>query len=175
MHCEERMSKPRPLKKDALDLLAEGDPKKIIALMFWRERFKNPGMSLQITEKDLQGFEECVTYLGVKAEVSIYRPQGRPAQEAVPAEKGKRGIAARAAEPPRPFVFVGVVDGQGNQIKPIENNEEDADLRDLANEVRKAKDRAPQLAALLIGMCQSGTFSTSEIQDAARALTVLAA
>lgn len=167
------MAKAKAAKKDALDLLAEGDPKKIIALMFWRERFRNPDMSLQITEQDLKGFEDCVTYLGVEPDVSIYRPQGRPAQEAIPASPGKRGIAARPAEPPRPFVFVGVTDKQGNQIKPIENNEEDADRRDQANELRRYRDKAVQLSSLLLGMCQSGTFSTSEIQEAARALTIL--
>lgn len=167
------MAKAKAAKKDALDLLAEGDPKKIIALMLWRERFTNPDMSLQISEQDLKGFDDCVTYLGVEPEVSIYRPQGRPAQEAIPASPGKRGIAARPAEPPRPFVFVGVTDKQGNQLKPIENNEEDADRRDQANEIRRYRDKAGQLSSLLLGMCQSGTFSTSEIQEAARALTIL--
>jgi hypothetical protein len=163
-----------PAAKDVLDQLAEGPLEKLVMLMFWRERFRNPEMSLQITEQDLKGFEDCMTYLDVKPQLAAYRPQGRPAQEAVPARPGHRGVAARPAEPPRPFVFLGVVDGKGYQLKPIENNEDDAARRDEANAVRRAREKAPQLASLLLGMCQQGTFSNAEIQDAARTLTVLA-
>lgn len=161
-------------KKDSLDLLAEGDPKKIIALLLWRDRFRNPEMSAHVTLEDLDGFEQCSDYLGVTTQVSIFRPQGRPAQEAVATTPGKRGIAARAAEPPRDYVFVGVVDKDGNSIKPIESTEENADRRDAANALRSSREKGPRLAALLRGACQSGTYSTAEIQEAAQALEVLA-
>lgn len=167
------MAKAKAAPKDALDLLAESDPKKIIQLLFWRDRFRNPDMSAHVTLEDLEEFEECVKYLGVTPQISIFRPQGRPAQEAVQAVPGKRGIAARPAEPPRQYVFVGVVDKDGNSIKPIESNEENAERRDAANTLRRFREKAPQLAALLRGACQSGTFSTSEIQEAAQALDVL--
>lgn len=168
------MAKAKAVPKDALDLLAESDPKKIIQLLMWRDRFRNPEMSAHLTLDDLEGFEQCVAYLGVTPQVSIFRPQGRPAQEAVPATPGKRGIAARAAEPARAYVFVGVVDKDGNSIKPIESDEESAQKRDAANALRSFREKAPRLAALLRGACQSGTFSTSEIQEAAQALEVLA-
>lgn len=167
------MAKAKAVPKDALDLLAESDPKKIIQLLFWRDRFRNPEMSAHITLEDLKGFDECVKYLGVTPQVSIFRPQGRPAQEAVPAVPGKRGIAARPAEPARAYVFVGVVDKDGNSIKPIESTEENAERRDVANTLRRFREKGPHLAALLRGACQSGTFSTSEVQDAAQALEVL--
>lgn len=165
--------------QDALDALASGDPKDVIALLFWRERFRNPDMSLHITKEDVEKFRASCAFLNVEPQVSIYRPEGRPAQEAVPAiqaspgKAAQRGIPARPAEPPRPYVFVGVTDAQGNTLKPIENDEEDAQRRDDANNVRRWKDKAPMLASLLTGMMQSGTFSNAEIAEAVEALRVL--
>lgn len=165
---------------DALDALATGDPKDVIALLFWRERFRNPDMSVHITKEDLDKFHASVEFLGVTPQVSIYRPEGRPAQEAVAAvpgahgKTGTRAIPARPAEPPRPYVFVGVTDAQGNILKPIESDEDDAQRRDDANNVRRWKDKAPMLASLLVSMATSGTFSNAEIGEAAEALRVLA-
>lgn len=166
--------------QDALDALANGDPKNVIALLFWLDRFRNPELSAQITAADVEKFNASCAYLGVEPQVSIYRPEGRPAQEAVaavaaaPGRPARRGIPARPAEPARPYVFVGVTDKDGNQIKPIESDEDDAKQRDEAALVRKYKDRAGMLAGLLLGMCQSGTFSNAEIQEAVEALRVLA-
>lgn len=161
--------------KDALDLLAEGPLEHVVMLMLWKQRFANPEMSMHIALSDIRGLGDCVAYLGVEPQLAVYRPQGRPAQEAIPAAQGKRAIPARPAEPPRPFVYVGLVDKQGNQLKPIENNEEDAERRDRAEDIRRAKEAALRLSGLLLGMCQQGTYSTAEITEAARALQTLAA
>lgn len=166
------MAKP---KKDALDKLAEADPREIIALILWKDRHRNPDMAVQITEKDLAGFRACVDYLEVEPEVSIIRPQGRPAQVAIPAAGKRRGTPARPAEPPRPFVAVNLVaKGTMNAIKPIENNEEDAKIRDQTDALRRYRDKANELASVLLRDVASGQFSTSTIQEAAQALVAMA-
>lgn len=161
-------------KKDALDQLAEGDAKKVISLLLWKQRFNNPDMAVHITEADITGFEDSCRYLNVTPDVAIVRPQGRPAQEAIPAQGKQRAVPGRAAEPARPYVYVGVVaKGTMDQLKPIENNEADADKRDTANMVRTAKEKAPALATMLLSAAQTGTYSTSDLVDAANALNVL--
>lgn len=166
------MAKP---KKDVLDKLAEADPKEIIALMLWKDRHRNPDMAEQITEKDIAGFRACTDYLGVDPEVAIFRPQGRPAQAAVPAAGRNRAVPARPAEPARPFVAVNLVaKGTMNAIKPIENNEEDAKVRDQADALRRYRDKAGSLASQLMQDVAAGQFSTSTIQEAAQALVALA-
>jgi hypothetical protein len=165
-------------KKDLLDRWADEankDPKKLVALMFWRERHRNPEMAIQITEKDISGFQGCVDYLEVTPEVVIIRPQGRPAQAGQPARGRLKAVPARPAEPPRPFVAVNLVNaGTMDSFKPIENNEEDAKVRDQAELVRRAKDKASQLAAQLMHDAASGTFSTATMTEAAQALQALA-
>lgn len=160
---------------DALDQLAEGDPRRVIALMLWKDRHRNPDMAVQITEKDITGFDECCAYLEVKPEVSIVRPKGRPAQAPIAAQGQRRAVPGRAAEPPRPFVAVNVVQkGTQNAIKPIENNEEDARLRDRADALRRYRDNAQALSSQLLKDAASGQFSSSTIQEAAQALLSLA-
>lgn len=166
------MAKP---KKDALDKLAEADPREIIALMLWKDRHRNPDMALQITEKDIEGFRACVDYLEVEPDVSIFRPQGRPAQAAIPPQGRNRGVPARPAEPPRPFVAVNLVaKGTINAIKPIENNEEDAKLRDSGEELRRWREKAPFIAQQMLSDIASRQYSTATMQEAAQALSALA-
>lgn len=161
-------------KKDALDQLAEADPREILALILWKDRHRNPEMAVQISEKDLKGFRDCMTYLEVTPEVVVFRPQGRPAQPAIPAAGNRRGTPARPAEPPRPFVAVNLVaKGTMNAIKPIENNEEDAQLRDAGDARRRYADRAPVIAQALMGGIASREYSTATMQEAAEALMAL--
>lgn len=162
-------------KKDELDHLAEGDPKEVIALMLWRARHHNPELSQQITLKDIHAFRSSCDYMGAVPEVVIVRPEGRLAQEAIPAAGNRRGVAARPAEPPRPYVFVGVVEkGSMNSIKPIESDEDGAQRRDEATAIRRHVERANALSGILIAACQAGTFSTAEITEAAQTLQALA-
>jgi hypothetical protein len=60
---------------DPLDELAQGDPLRVIALMLWKNRHREPDMYVQITERDIEGFEACVNYLKVKPTVLIKRPR----------------------------------------------------------------------------------------------------
>lgn len=163
---------------DQLDQFAQEaakDPRKVIALMLWKERFRNPEMALQITEHDIKGFNDCVQYLEVTPDVLIVRPQGRPAQDAVPAQGKRRAVPARAGEPPRPFVAVNMVaKGTVNSIKPIENNEEDAKRRDEAEALRRVRDRAAGIAAALMADLAQSQFSTNTVREAAAALQTLA-
>lgn len=166
------MPNPNP-KQHPLDALAK-DSERVMALMLWVNRHRNPDLFAQITEKDLAGFEDCMRYLKVKPQVRIFRPEGLPAQAAIPATHHRRAVPAREATPPKPFVMVTLVDEKGDAIRPVENNEEDYDRAQDATQVRKARDQAPQLAQLILNQARTGEYSLSDITDAANALLTLA-
>lgn len=164
-----------PAKKDALDQLAEGGAEGVIALMLWQARKRNPDMYVQITEVDIKGFTDCTRYLKVVPEVQIFRPQGIPAQPAIPAAGSRRAVPAREAQPPKPYVMVRLVEkGTSNGIRPVENNEEDYDAQQQRARVMAAKDKAAGLAHRLIQQANSGEYSLSDMSDAAQALVTLA-
>lgn len=174
------MGRPKGSKKvlDTLDQLAadgNANPRRIIALLLWQDRHRNPEMSRQITENDLKGFTDCVNYLETETDVVILRPQGHPGTAGVPAVGKRRAVPARPAEGPRAWVTVNLVRrGTMDSVKPIENNEDDARLRDQAEDVRRWRDKAAGIARELISGAASGSYSTSVMQEAAQALNVLA-
>ena len=148
---------------DKLDVLATADPLKIIALMLWKQRMREPDLYVQLEEKDIDGLQQCCDYLKVEPQVHIIRPEGTPPQPAVPASQGRRAVPAQPATPPRPFVIVALVDAKtGDRIVPVENNQEDFDLSRHAARVRKARDQAPMLAARLMEQGQIGRASCRE-------------
>lgn len=159
---------------DALDKLAAADPREIIALMLWQNRMKNPELSIMITEKDLTGWSNCTSYLKVTPKVKIIRPQGRPASPSRPATATRSAIPGYAAEPPRPYVLVQIVDQAGDSIRPVEDNEQDYDRARRADKRLKAKDQARDLAAGLKAQVASGTFSSDSINAVCEALGLLA-
>lgn len=162
-------------KLDPLDALAQGDTKRIIALLLWKRRLQNPDMAEQITEEDLKGFDDCMTYQEIEPDVLIERPQGTPAQPMIPAAANRRAVPARPATPPRPFVRVVLVEkGTENGIRPVENNEEDFDAAKQMEQVRHARDNAQSLATRLVQQARTGEFSLSDMQDAAEALLTMA-
>lgn len=171
------MAKSRTTSKikeiSKLDVLPD-DPLRVIALMLWKNRHREPDMYVQITEQDIIGLDDCTRYLEVKPVVRIERPGGLPAQDAIPASRNRRAVPARSAMPPKPYVVVTLVDEQGNLIKPIENNEADYDTAQESTAIRAAKDKAPQLAQMIVRQASSGEISLSDIQDAANALVILA-
>ncbi len=158
---------------DPLDALTQGDPLQVIAVMLWKNRMREPDMYVKIDEHDLKGFQDCVGYLKVKPTVKIARPQGVPAQAAIPATANRRAVPAREAIPPRPYVLVTLVDEKGDAIRPVENNEEDFDAAKASAEVRRARDQAPDIAQRIVNQARSGEYSLSDIQDAANALLIL--
>lgn len=156
-------------------MLADGPVLDVLALVLWKDRHRNPDMTVLIREEDIKGFSDCTTYLKLKPAVRIVRPKGAPAMPAVAATRTRSAVPARPAEPPRPWVVVGVVEaGTENIIKPIENSEAGALLRDQADAVRRARERAPMLAQQLLADATAGVFSTAMIHEAAQALTALA-
>lgn len=168
-------TKPKTPKLDPLDALAQGDLKRVIALILWKARLREPDMYVQIDEKDIAGFDDCMRYLKVKPDVMVKRPQGLPAQAAIPAQGNRRAVTLRPATPPKPFVIVSLVEeGTENVIRPVENNEVDFDSAKDAAAIRKAREQAPDLASRLIKQASSGETSLSDMQDAANALLILA-
>lgn len=141
--------------------------------MLWVNRRVQPDLYAQITAEDLKGFDDCVNYLGVRPTVQIHRPQGLPAQPAIPPTTRSRGVPAREAEPPRPYVIISLTDEQGNAIVPVENNQVDYDRSQDAAAVRHARDNAPDLASRLMDQAQTGEFSVSIMRDASDALLLL--
>lgn len=157
---------------DPLDAAA-ADPLRALALILWQDRMRNPDLYRQITENDIQGLDDCTRYLKVKPRVVIERPQGLPAQEAIPAQGNRRAVPARAATPPKPFVIVKLVDEKGDAIRPVENNQEDYDAAQAAGQVAKARSDASMLANQLINQARTGEYSLAIMQEAANALLIL--
>lgn len=161
--------------KDALDALAIGPLKDVIALMLWKNRHNQPELYVQLTERDLSGFKACVDYLHVVPEVRIVRPQGLPGHDGVQATKTRSAIPPQGPTPPKPYVIVALVErGTENAIRPVENNEEDWQAAEEAKNFNRARDRALQLAGELQQVAATGNFSSSVIQDAAQCLVALA-
>ena len=170
------MAKPKKAAPppDPLNAFADGDPFKAVAILLWKDRHRNPEMAVQVTPADLKGFAECVQYLKVTPEVRIHRPEGRPAQAAVPERAGRSAIPARPAEPPRPYVMIQLVDKDGSAIKPVENNEDDYQRGIQADKRRQAREQADSLVTALRGELASGDFNKSTIDGVCDALLVLA-
>jgi len=162
-------------KQDALDALATGDPKKVMALMLWTARRQNPDMYVKIDARDIETFDACMTYQKVAADVMVKRPAGLQPQAGIPATHNRRAVPAREGAPAKPYVIVALVErGTENAIRPIESTEDDYEAAQQAGKVRAARDRARSLATLIVRQAQSGETSLSDIKDAADALMLLA-
>ncbi len=163
--CEVDIVSSDPLEEVALDF------RKAIALILWKFRFHNPGMTVLITDEDLKAYRDCVTYLQSGAikgepEVRIERDKGRPA---APGKEGTTipGIA------PRNFVTVALVEkGTWNAIRPVENNEKDYNL---SQQLIAARTQAKVVAQNLLSDLSTGSLSYDTIRTAAHLLQVLSA
>lgn len=163
--------------RDELDRFvaqAKQDPRLAIMLMLWVARTREPDCYVKLTEHDVKGFQDCVNYLKVKPDVLIHREGGQPAHGPIPARGNRRGIPAREATPAKPYAVVALVEkGTMNAIRPVENNQEDFDRSQELAQIKRARDLAPDLAARLLHASRSGDFSSSDLQDAANALSLL--
>jgi len=165
-------------EKDALDTFVERankQPATAVMLMLWQNRHANPEMTITITEKDIKGFTDCVEYLDVKPVIRITRPQGLPAQEAIPPMGNRRAVPGRVAQPPKPFAVIQMTDLDGNAIVPVENNEADQDAGRAMRAKARIRETAPELAKQLLASIGPGaTINDELIREAAGALKALA-
>lgn len=161
--------------KDALDALALGPAKDVIALMLWKNRHNEPELNVQLTERDLSGFRACCEYLHVTPEVRIVRPQGMPGHGGIPATRTRSAIPPQEPTPPKPYVVVALVEkGTENRIVPVESDPKDWEAAQEAKNFANARDRALQLAGELQRAAATGDFSSSILNDAASCLAALA-
>jgi hypothetical protein len=161
--------------KDALDALALGPVKDVLALMLWKNRHNEPDMAVKLTEHDLRGFHACTEYLRVVPEVRIVRPQGLPGHGGIPATRTRSAIPPQEPTPPKPYVVVTLVEkGTENAIRPVENNETDHAAAAEAREFRHARDIALQIAGQLQRDVATGNYSSSTIDEAVKCLVALA-
>ena len=163
---------------DALDQFAKaadlGNRDIAIMLMFWKNRHQESPFTMDITAKDLQGFEECIKYLDVMPQIKIFRPQGKPAHPGSPATDTRSAIPPSPAGKPKAYVVIQMVDQEGNTFVPIENNEDDLARGQEAKRIQRIRESAPQLAGQLMADLQANTTSNATITEAAEALKLLA-
>lgn len=145
-----------------------------VAMLLWKDRFNNPGMSVQVHPEDITKLDACINYLGIQPKVVVRRPQGRPAQAEQPARGERKAIPAREADPPKNYLVIELVDQDGHTFRPIENDEESAKLRDERIEADKLKDRAPVIAQQLLDEMAAKTTVDSTQREAARMLVAMA-
>ena len=163
-------------KTDELDALAAGPLENVIAAMLWKNRHREPSMTMVLRRQDLQGLSDCCTYLKLVPQVVVLRPPGREAIPATPPRGNRPGIPAQPAEPPRPHVVVALVNkGTMDAIRPLENNDEDAELLVREEHRRRMQSKASFLAQAAIRMSSNGDVSTSELRDIAECLQAFSA
>lgn len=158
------MSEP----KDALDTFverAQQNPAIALAMLLWKDRLRTPEFTIMVTEKDLKAFEDCIEYLKVKPTVKIERPQGLPAQPPTPAVGSRRATPGRAAQPPKPFALIQMVDAEGNSFVAIENDQEAFDTAERAKALAALRQKAPIIASQLeVELSQNITSSDTQTQ-----------
>ena len=163
---------------DELDQVAKaaalGNRDIAIMLMFWKNRHQESPFTMDVSLKDLQGFEECIKYLDVVPQIKVFRPQGKPAHPGSPATETRSAIPPSPAGKPTASVVVQMVDQEGNAFVPIENNEDDLARGQEAKRIQRIRESAPQLAGQLMADLQSNTTSNATITEAAEALKLLA-
>lgn len=152
----------KAVPKTPLHAFANAGSDQHLALVLWMNRIHNPDLTVKVTEADLAAYMACMSYLKVTPQLKIVQ---RPTYVGITlVEKG-----TEIKEPN------GTVTSEGNAIKPVENNEADFARSQAAEEIRRIKERAPELANRLIIDAQAGTFSSDMVIEAARTILALAA
>ena len=151
----------KAVPKTPLQAFAQADPEQHMALMLWMNRINNPELTVKVTEEDLTAYMACMSYLKTTPQLKIVQ---RPKYVAITlVEKG-----TEIKDPD------GTVTSEGNAIRPVENNEADFNRSQAAEEIRRIKERAPDLANRLTIDAQAGTFSSDMVIEAARTIMTLA-
>lgn len=167
-----------PLERDdILDKFAKQPLERVLELVFWKLRHKQPDMAVLIEEKDIVGFDQCMAYQSIIPAIMVHRPKGRPANPGSPAIGKRRAVPATPAEPDRPFVIVALVEkGKQNTIKPVENNEDDYKRGELVRAQAVARGRCQTLAqALRNGTVNMDLVTSGMLEEAAQTLITLGA
>ena len=169
------MATKKPARQDPLDALASGPLENVIAQILWKNRHRDPSMTVVIRPADLQGLADCCAHLKVTPSVAIVRPAGREATPAVPPKGNRPGIPAMPAEPARPQVVVALVaKGTMDAIVPLENNDDDAQILHRETERRRWQSKAQQLAMSASSMAGRGDVSTAVLGEIAECLQAFA-
>lgn len=169
------MATKKAVKQDPLDMLVAGPTENVIAMLLWKNRHREPSMTAVIKPEDLQALADCCEYLKVTPAVAVVRPAGREATPAIPARGNRPGIPAMPGEPARPHVVVALVNkGTMDAIRPLENNDEDAELLQRGTETARWKSKAAMLSQQASGMAGSGDVSTAVLSEIAQCLQVFA-
>lgn len=159
-----------------LEKMAGENPVQVIALLLWKDRYRNPEFAVQIQPEDLVSFQAATKYLQVEPKVLIRRPPGVPAHPGLPRGHPRYpdGLPAAPEGAPKPYLQVSMVDSKtGDAFVPIESSEEGAKIRDRETELRALRARAPLLAHAVAGNAANNQFSQSEITDLCNAVILL--
>ncbi|HVA19344.1 MAG TPA: hypothetical protein VMU55_04145, partial [Solirubrobacteraceae bacterium] len=129
-----------------------------------------------ITEEDIEQFEACAAYLKITPQVVIVRPEGSPAMPAYVDPRTGTQYPARAAQPPRPYVVVKVVEnGTDNAMRAAESTAEGQGRAVIARARRNARQGARQLAATVKQQATVGDFNSSVIIELCETVELIAA
>lgn len=162
--------------KDPLDQFVEkanADPRIAIAAMFWANRLANPEFTVEVKAKDIEAFQACTEYLKVTPTIMITRPQGLPAQAAIPAAGTRRAVPGRTGQPPKNYAIIQMVDADGNAFVGIENNEEDFERQQQALHMQTMKRKALVIAQQLEQDMNANITSSATQMDAVATLREL--
>lgn len=169
---------PAPPAVNPLDRICDpANMGEVICLLFWKNRFRNPGMQTTITPDDIDRFRASCDWLEVRPQALIKRPPGAPARPGYGPSPGRpEGFPGSPAEGPRDFVVVAVVDeGTEDVIRTAERDEEHGVKADRARNLRNIVNKAGNLAAAIMGQASEGVYSNAVITEAAEALQTMAA
>lgn len=128
--------------------------------MLWKNRHRNPGLSVTVTQKDIDGLKQCLDYQKLEAEVNILR---RPDSVVIALVERDTQLTDKD----------GTVTSLGNAISPIENNEADFEKAAKEKRLQGIREMAPQLAARLLSEDLAGICSRDTVTQCAEALQVL--
>lgn len=144
-----------------LDALVKAGPRALLGLLLWKDRHRNPSMTVTISERDVTGLKACTDYQEVEPAVEIWR---KPTGVIVGlVQKG----TMRKDE-------AGAITSLGDAITPIENNQADKDKADHERSLNEIRASAPDIAKRLLAEDAAGIATRSTIEEAAQALRVLA-
>ena len=150
-----------PAPTTPLAELHQAAPKALLGLLLWRDRFRNPSLSVTLTERDVVSLKACCDYQGVQPQVEIWKRQNGL-------------IVAMVNAGTKLLDKAGNITSIGDAITPIEDNQADKDKSDTARRIQAIRDGAPALATRLLSEDSQGIATRSTITEAAEALRTLA-